>query len=73
MLCAMGHADALERFSDALLSFAGIHPAIGQRQLDVFIDRQIADQIEALEDESDFAIANPRPFRQRKIFDRLGR
>src|SRR2546427_2229362 len=31
------------------------HAAIGQRQLDVLIDGQVADQIERLEDEADFA------------------
>jgi len=65
----MSHADALERFRDALLSVAGIHPAIGQRQLDIFIDRQIADQIEALKDETNFTIADARALLERKIFD----
>ena len=47
---------------------AGIHAAIGQRQLDVFIDREIADQIKTLKDETDFAIANARALRQAKGF-----
>ena len=34
-------------------------PAIGQRQLDVLPDRQVADEIEALEDEADLAVAHP--------------
>ena len=52
VLRAMAHADALERVSHALLALGGIHAAIGQRQLDVFINRQVADQVETLEDET---------------------
>ena len=68
MLGAMAHADALECFGHALLSFARIHAAIGQRQLDVFINGQVANQIETLKDETHFAIANARALRERKIF-----
>ena len=46
---------------------ARAHSAISQRQLDVFENRQVADQIEALENESDLAIANSRALRERKI------
>jgi hypothetical protein len=57
----MSHTHALKRFRNALFSVAGAHTAIRQRQLNVFVNRQIADQIEALKNEADFAIANARP------------
>ena len=60
MFGAMSHADALERFGDELFSLACSHSAIGQRQFDVFVNGQVTDQIEALEDEADLAVANPR-------------
>ena len=56
----MRHADALERFRDALLTLRGAHAAISQRQLNVLVNRQVADQVEALEDEADFAVSDPR-------------
>ena len=49
---------------------AGRMPAIGQRQLDVFEHREIANQIEALEDEPDLAIADARALRGRELGDR---
>src|SRR5204863_6005998 len=55
---AMTHADAFQRFVDALLALGTRHAAIGERQLHVFVDRQIADEIERLEDESDLAVAD---------------
>jgi len=69
MLGAMAHAHALQRISHPLLPFARVHAAIGQRQLDVFIDREIADQIEALKDKANLAVANASALRQRKIFN----
>src|ERR1051326_1882660 len=71
MLCAVTHADAFQGFRHPFLSFAGIHPAIGERQLNVLINGQVANQIETLKDESNFAIANARALRQRKVLDRL--
>ena len=70
MFGSMAHADTLERFRYALFAFSGIHTAIGQRQFDVLVDRKIADQIEALENESDLAITNARALREREILDR---
>src|SRR2546428_11356856 len=66
MLGAMAHAHALQRLSHALLPVARVHATIGQRQLDVFVDREIADQIEALKDKANFAVANTSALRQRK-------
>src|SRR5215471_5181501 len=36
------------------------HAAVRERQLHVLVHRQVADQVEALEDEPDLAIADPR-------------
>jgi hypothetical protein len=66
----MRHANALERGFGALLALGGFHPAIGERQLDVLEHREIANQVEALEDETDFAVAHARPFRRRQFGDR---
>ena len=60
MLGAMAHAHALQRIGHPLLPLARVHAAIGQRQLDVFIDREIANQIEALKDKANLAVANAR-------------
>jgi hypothetical protein len=57
------HADAFQRVGDALPAFSRPHTAVRKRQLDVLEDGEIADQIEALKDEPDFSIANPRTFR----------
>ena len=37
------------------------HAAISQRQFHVLVDREIADQVECLEDEADLAVADARP------------
>ena len=71
MLRPMGHAHPLQRGRHALLSFTRIHPAIRQRQLNVFIDGEVADQIETLKDETHFAIADARTLGQRKVLNRL--
>ncbi len=44
---------------------------VGQRQFDVFIDRQIANQVETLEDEPDLLIADARPLREIEVLDAL--
>jgi aminopeptidase N len=56
----MRHADPLQRRQDALAAVGGGEAAIGERQLDVLRHGEIADQVEALEDEADPAIADPR-------------
>src|SRR4030095_6477950 len=67
----MCHSDAFERFGGSLLSLSRTHSAISQWKLNIFIDCQVADQVEALEDESNFAIANAGAFRHRKVFNRV--
>jgi len=44
----------------ALAPFGGFHAAVGERQLDVLEHRQIANQVEALKDEPDLAVAYAR-------------
>src|SRR5262249_43415014 len=65
------HADLLERLVHALLALVGGHAAVRQRKLHVFVDRQVADEFEALEDESDLPVADARPLRERQRLRRL--
>jgi len=58
MLRAMAHADTLERLHDARLSLCWPHPAVCERQFDVLIDRQVANEVETLKDEPNLAIAD---------------
>src|SRR5262245_10757882 len=71
MARAMGHADAVERTFDALLTFGSWHSPIRQRQLHVLVDRQVTDEIEALKDEADLTIPNARTLSGRESRDRL--
>ena len=63
--------DLLERRHHALLALGGLHAAVGQRQLDVLVDVQVADQVEALEDEPDLAVAHAGALGQRQVGHRL--
>ena len=45
----------------------GAHAAIGQRELDVLKHGQVADQVEALEDEPDLAVADAGAIREREV------
>ncbi len=68
----MRHAHALQRLHHPPLAIRSRHSlAVRQRQLNIFVDREIANQIETLEDESDLLIANPRALRKVQILDRL--
>ena len=69
MFGAMRHADAFERAVRKGLAFARGHPAIGQRQLDILENRQVADEIETLKNETDFAISDAGAFRKREVGD----
>src|ERR1700751_2530326 len=71
MLHTVRHPDALEHFLHALLALRRRQAAIRERQLDVLENREIADQIERLENETDFAIADARAIGERKIRHRL--
>ena len=71
VLGAVRHADLLERRHHALLALGRLHAAIGERQLDVLVDVQVADQVEALEDEPDLAVAHARALGERQVRDFL--
>ena len=73
MFRPMRHAHAFERLGDALAALGRPHAAIGERQLDVLEHGEIADQIEALEDEPDLAIADARALRSAAARRRAGR
>ena len=67
----MTHAHALQCIGDSLFAFARRHPSIRKRQFYVFIDGEIADEIEALKNETNLTIANPRALGQGKILNRI--
>jgi hypothetical protein len=53
-------ANPSQRLLDSLFSFRGYHSSIGQAQFNVFVNRQITDEIERLKDKADLAIAKTR-------------
>src|SRR5207248_11634205 len=58
---AMRHPNAIERLRDQRLAIGCARSAIRQRQLNIFINGEVADQIKALENETNLAVSNPRP------------
>src|SRR5579859_3879818 len=69
---AVRHANAFQRFHDALLALRRRHLlAIRQWQLDVFVDCEIANEVEALEDEPDLAVTNARALSESEALHRL--
>lgn len=71
MLGPMRHADPVESGAGSFSTFGCPKPTIGEWQLDVLIDGEVADQVETLEDESDFAVSNPGALGQRQVGDGL--
>src|SRR5262249_27801811 len=71
MLRPMAHADPFERLGDSLLPFRRPRAPIRQRQLDVLVHRQVANEVDALKDEADLAVANARALRGFEIRHRL--
>ncbi len=67
VLGTMRHADLFERRHHPFLALGGSHAPIREGQLDVLVHVEIANQVEALEDEPDFAVANAGPLREREI------
>src|SRR5690349_2956244 len=67
----MRHADALERFGNSLLALARAHAAIRQWKLNILVNRQVADQVEALEDETNFAVSDSGALRKREVLYRM--
>src|SRR5260221_428320 len=68
---SMSHADAFEGLRRLALAFRRGRAAVGERQLDVLIHGEVANEIEALEDETDFAVADARPHGVVEVRDRL--
>ena len=57
---AVRHAYSLKRFHDPRLAVSRGHLLpVSEREFDVLVDREIADQVETLKDEADFLIADP--------------
>src|SRR6185503_253082 len=71
VLGAVRHADSFERGSHAVAALVRSQPAIGERKLNVLKHREVADQIKALEYETDFAVAYARALGQREVCDGL--
>jgi len=66
MVNAMRHTDPLERLHHAILVLhCGHLVAIGEWQFDILIHGEIANEIEALKDETNFLIANARAAKSR--------
>src|SRR6266567_3030792 len=64
-------ANRIEGFHDPLLAFRRRHIlAIRQWQFDIFVNGEIADQIETLKDEADLAVANARTRAEVQVFHR---
>ena len=61
MLHAVRHADPFERGVHTLPALTSRHPAVGEWKLHIFVDGEVSDQIERLEDESDRLVADLRP------------
>jgi len=60
-----------ERLAAALLPLRSLHSPIGQRQLDIFENIAVADQIETLKNENDLPVANAGARRGIELFHRL--
>ncbi len=72
MPAAVAHADPLECLRRAALALGRRHvAAISKRQLDVLEDGEIADEVEALEDKTDLAVADACPVGERQAFHLL--
>src|SRR5664279_4645456 len=71
MAHAMSHADLLERLLHALFALGSAEATIGQRQFHILLDREVADEVEALKDEADLTIADAGPLRETKVCDRM--
>jgi hypothetical protein len=67
VLHAVRHTDPLESLLHAVLALFGGHAPVGEGQLDVLVDRQVADQVERLEDEADLAVADAGPLGEREV------
>ena len=60
VVCPVRQADPGQGRCSPLGPFVSTHPAVGQRELDVALRGGAGDQVEALEDEPDLAVADER-------------
>jgi hypothetical protein len=67
----MAHAHALQRLLHALPPLRRRHAAVGQGELDVLEDGEVADEVEALEDETDVAVADARALAEVEVLHGL--
>ncbi len=61
MTGAVGDAHAVHYLGDAPFTLTGRHVVVEQRELDVFCNVQLVDQVKALENEADILLADVRP------------
>jgi len=54
VLRAVRHSDSFERLVRTRLPLGCLHSPIGQRQFDILVDREVANQVKTLEYEPDF-------------------
>ena len=71
MIHPMRHADFFQSLLRVLFSLRPAQPAIGQGEFNVFINGEVADEIKALEDEADVAVANARPLGEIEVRHRV--
>lgn len=71
MIDAMGHPDFFEGGLCGGTAFRDWHAAIGEGQFDVLVDGEVADQVEALEDEADFAVSDAGALGEIEVSDGL--
>ncbi len=67
----VGHADPLQGLLHALAPLGPFQVAVGQRQLHVFEDLEIADEVEVLEDESYLPVSQVGPLSEREARNRV--
>src|SRR5436190_1136060 len=65
------HPHFFERLLHALRALRPRHATVGERQLDILGDGEVANQIEGLEHEADPPVADPRSLRRRQVSHRL--
>jgi hypothetical protein len=53
----------------AVLALGGGHAAVGEGELDVFVDGEVADEVEGLENEADLAVADAGALGEREALD----
>ncbi len=63
-------AEAVERVADQALALGRLDVAVGERQVEVLVDREVVDQVVALEDEADVRSLQRLPVLRLERLDR---